>query len=491
MAAFMGSAQEFKGEWDSIIKINGVSLAPLSIDFYSYLDTQYVVSGFTLEAATIITEAGLANLWFEAYGTLGAFSMWSLVGFDPMTPKFVNFENAVEVSIAGVNIYGLFGILPVADDPLTIGVDESGIGSGFALGGIGTAGDIRVGVEFTSNLYPNLWFVMLYGLNGAVSDWTYTMCASDIWNPSWIVGALAAIQTECISMFSYLTVVVEFPICCADVYVMGEFSCEGFDFMSFLVKNLDIGIPWLNIYELGITYTVDAKAIDFTFKVVTGDVVCFKPYWTIVTEDGGITLDGIKLNALTLSCDVGGCEIFWGHIFDFDQVRYTGWMWPTNPSLTGPYVDDYRFEAVGGGLTRFVGYGCAFSVLVTKDVWTDADDDLIFEDTEVVHGTAKSVAYPNEVFGFQCDQDSCCGGLFSFSVNNFFSTNPAVLGVTTASAHLTQTLLSDAAIGIFGWMGSYVELTAGIGSNLSVIGGLKVTAMNKVEFITMGFELAW
>jgi len=463
MAAFMGSAQEFKGEWDSVLKLNITDPALPTVGFYSFLDTQYVVSGFTLEAATIIDETGLANIWFEAYGTLGAFSMWSLVGFDPTTPEFVNFENAVEVSIAGVDIYGLFGILPLADDPLTTTVDESGIGSGFALGGIGTAGDIRVGVEFTSNLYPNLWFVMLYGLNGAVSDWTYTNCTSDIWYPKWSVGALSAIQSDCTSVFSYITAVVEFPICCADIFAMAEFSCEGFDFMSFLVKNLDIGIPWLNIYELGITYTVDAKVIDFAFKVVTGDVVCFKPYWSIVTKDGGITLDGIKLNALTLSCDVGGCEIFWGHIFDFDQVRYAGWMWPTNPSLgsvAAPYTDDYRFDAVGGGLTRLYVANCAFSVVDTAPT----PDDVRY--------------YPNEVFGFQCDEDSCCGGLFSFSVNNFF------LSELPAGAPVGLT-------GIFGWMGSYVELTAGIGSNLSVIGGLKITALNDVEFITMGFELAW
>jgi len=467
MAAFMGSAQEFKGEWDSVLKLNITDPALPTVGFYSFLDTQYVVSGFTLEAATIVTELGLVNVWFEGYGSIGAFSMWSLVGFDPTTPEFVNFENAVEVSIAGVDIYGLFGILPVDMSDPADGVND-GFGTGFALGGIGTAGDIRIGVEVTSNLYPNLWFVMLYGLNGAVSDWTYTYCTSDIWYADWQVGALAAIQTSCDTVFSYLTAVVEFPICCADIFAMAEFSCTGFDFLSFLAKNIDIGIPWLNIYELGITYTVDAKVIDFTFKVVTGDVVCFKPYWTIVTDDGGITLDGITLNALTLSCDVGGCKIFWGHIFDFDQMRYTGWMWPTNPSLTGPYMDDYRFDAVGGGLTRLHVANCAFSVLDGEDRY-----------------------YPNEVFGFQCDEDSCCGGLFSFSVNNFFTTNLIVLGVDLTGPHVTSTTLTDHAVGIFGWMGSYVELTAGIGSNISVVGGLKVTALNKVEFITMGFELAW
>ncbi|MCX6094079.1 MAG: hypothetical protein NTY63_04550 [Candidatus Bipolaricaulota bacterium] len=439
---------QLQGTWDTWLKLD---LTPFQLNsFYSFLDIQYLVGGWTLEAATIIDAAGLDNIWFEAYGSLGAFSAWSLVYFNPnpTTPAFVGFENGAEVSIAGVDIYALFGILPVG----------AGWGSGFALGGIGTAGDIRIGAEITWNLNPNLWFIFLYGLNGGVTDWTYTGCASDIWYPYWYIGALGAVQSGCDVVFSYITAIAEFPICCADVYVMAEFSCTGFDFLSFLAKNIDIGLDWLKIYELGITYDIDSKDIGFAFQIVTGDVLCFKPYFTIITgSDGYWTLDGIQLTALTLTCTVGGCEFYWGHIFDHWMMRYSGWMWPTNPSLGGPYVDDYYFGALGVGLVRSP-MACVWSVYDSVGAVT---------------------YYPNEVFGIQCDEDSCCGGLFSFGVSNFFRV-PAANEVLPAN--LT---------GIFGWMGTYVELTIGVGSNVSLVGGMNVTNLNGVEFITMGVQVAW
>jgi len=45
--------------------------------------------------------------------------------------------------------------------------------------------------------------------------------------------------------------------------------------------------------------------------------------------------------------------------------------------------------------------------------------------------------------------------------------------------------------GIFGWMGSYIELTVGVGSNVSLIGGLNVSAALGTEFLTLGVKVAW
>jgi len=442
------SAAQLQGEWDSYLKLDLSEQPALTLaGFYSFLDIQYLVGGWTLEAATVVTGAGLSNVWFEAYGSLGAFSAWSLVAFDPTTPAFTTFENGAEVSIAGVDIYALFALQAVGE----------GWGSGFALGGIGTAGDtagdIRIGAEVTWNLYPNLWSVFLYGLNGAVTDWTYT-AGCDIWSPEWYVGALEVIQSGCDVVFSYITGIAQFPICCADVYVGVEFSCTGFDCLAFLAKNIDIGIDWLKIYELGINYAVDAKTIGFAFQVVTGDVVCFKPYFDVVMGETQNVLDGISLDALTLSCTLGGCEFFWGHIFDHNMTYYSGSQWPASCIVgRGPYQDDYYFNAVGGGISRSWGQNCSFRVL---------DDEI------------EAWVYPNEVFGVQCDEDSCCGGLFSFSVNNFFLTDS-----------------EEGQTGIFGWLGTYIELSAGIGSNVNVVGGLKVSNLNGTEFVTIGINVAW
>jgi len=438
---FASSAQ-LQGEWDTWLKLDITPTFGLN-SFYSFLDIQYLVGGWTLEAATVIDKTGVSQLWFEAYGSLGAFSAWSLVYFDPVTPKFGGFENGVELSIAGVDMYALFAIQETGN----------GIGSGFALGGIGTAGDIRIGAEITFNLGSNLWGIFLYGLNGWVTDWTYSFCSAvggtDLWQPIWYTGALGVIQTGCEVVFTYITAVAEFPICCADVYVMARFSCEGFDCLGFLVKNVDIGLDWLKIYQLGFTYTLTDKNAGIFFQVVTGDIVCFKPYFTVQFDEDTAAIDGITLNALTLSCTVGGCEFYWGHIFNHLMNKVSGSYWESGPcGMTQPGFANFYFMPVGLLLSRY-----------TDCVWSVTDDMTTY--------------YPNEMFGIQCDEDSCCGGLFSFGVNNFFNTT------------------DSAATGIFGWMGTYAELTVGVGSNISLVGALNLSELNGVEWILMGVNVAW
>ncbi len=412
---FASSAQ-LQGEWDTWLKLDISPTFGLN-SFYSFLDIQYLTCGWTLEAAALIDDVdGLSHLWFEAYGSLGAFSMWSLAYFDPTTPAFLSFENAAEVSIAGVDLYALFAIQAVGE----------GFGTGFALGGIGTVGDCRFGVEVTWNLYSYLGYIFDYGL-GVVTDWTYLDCG--MWNPVWTIGALGVVQSGCDVIFSSITAIAQFPICCADVEVEVAFTCLGFDYLSFTVLGIDIGLDWLKVSKLAITYTLEEKAAAIYFSVVTGDVVCFKPYFSVLYGSGtdeDTVIDGIRLNALTLSCTLGGCEFYWGHIFA--------------PTWT------YHFGATG------------LSLLSSSyaDCWW------------VVDGL-----YPNEMFGIQCDEDSCCGGLFSFGVNNFFSTTD-----------------SDAT-GIFGWMGTYAELTVGVGSNISLVGAMNLTELNGVEWIAFGVEVAW
>jgi hypothetical protein len=42
-----------------------------------------------------------------------------------------------------------------------------------------------------------------------------------------------------------------------------------------------------------------------------------------------------------------------------------------------------------------------------------------------------------------------------------------------------------------GWMGSYAELAAAIGPHVELIAALNVTALNGVDSVTMGVEVAW
>jgi len=499
---------QLQGTWDTWLKLD---LDPFELaGFYSFLDIQYLVGGWTLESAAIIDAEGLDTIWFEAYGSLGAFSMWSLVTFGiedtaegdgVQTGTFTTFQNVAAVSIAGVDLYAAFMLGDVFDytacdfEQTQFGTayPSLGLGAGFALGGIGTAGDIKIGAEVTWNMYSILWDVWLYGVAG-VADWTYTACGSDMWYPYWVIGGLTLINTGCDVTFSGITAIAEFPICCADVYVGVSFSCTGFDYLCFLAKNIDIGLDWINIYELQISYGLNSKSVSLYIKIVTGDVVCFKPYLSVVMD--GATIQGIELNALTLSCTVGGCEFFWGHIFDDTMMKYSSYYWPCISGYA-PYVDHYYFTASGTGVTTTEQ--CAFSL-----AWTGTPKTYTAGSSDpagIWTGPFNGEIYPNEVFSISCDEDSCCGGLFSFGVANFFAAgstsvvrfwNPdAVSSYGCVGGWRFGTADNAAYTGIFGWMGTYVELSVGVGSNVSLEGGMKVSAFAGVESLAFGVNVAW
>lgn len=450
--ASVGSA-ELRGEWDTWLKLN---LRPeLALDsFYSFLDVQYATCNLTLEAASLLNADGLDAVWFEAYGSVGAFSAWSLLFFNPESffgSSFMLFQNAAEVSVGGVDFYALFAVKDVYGG---LGF----IGTGFAIGGIGAVRGCRFGVEVAFNLDSQLWPIFRYGLYGGLTDWTYTLCASDIWYPYWILGQYTpyVIVPTCDLLFSYLTGIAQFPISCVDLYVGALFDCEGFLFLSFLAEDIDVGIDWLKIYGLSVTYWIDEKYVSLWTQIETGDVVCFQPYFT-VWYAGESWPDAISLNALTLTCTVLGCQFYWGHLFDRYMVDYGEWMgMPAYDVWGGPRIEIYGFGPLGVNLVSLLDeYPC---------LWIVYEGD----------GQSGEPYFPNEVFGVRCDEDSCCGGLFSFALSNFFSTE------------------FDAPVtGIFGWMGSYVELYVGVGSNVNLIGALNVTSLHGVEFITMGVEVAW
>ncbi|MCX6093359.1 MAG: hypothetical protein NTY63_00845 [Candidatus Bipolaricaulota bacterium] len=448
-AACVASA-EFQAKWDTWLKLD-LSPAFALGDFYSFLDLRYATSNLTVEAAGLANAEGLDAVWFEVYGSVSAFSAWSLLFFDPNSDfgsQFMLFQNAAEVSIGSVDFYG---VLAIQDIYGGLGF----IGTGFAVGGIGTVDDCRFAVEVTFNLEPLLWPVLRYGLYAGVTDWTYTLCSSDIWYPYWIIGGdeVYVDLDTCDLAFSYATGIAQLPICCADVYIGATFDCNGFWFLSVLVENVDFGIDWLKIYGLSITYFIDWKSIDLWTEIASGDVVCFRPYFTVrYGEDAETETDLITVNALTLSCWALGCEFYWGHIFDREMVHYDGGMYFPGYYFGGPHFDDFGFEPIGVGLVSLdEEYPCAWSV------W-DGETDY----------------YPNEVVGIRCDEDSCCGGLFSFAVSNFLSTES-----------------EDPITGLLGWMGSYIELVVAVGPHVQLVGALNVTQLNGVESITMGVEVTW
>jgi hypothetical protein len=362
-------AQTVSGTWETQIKLD-MSAADLQLeDFYSMLEVEYSVCGWEFGSTMIIDNAGLFNVFFDASGTLGAFTFGSFLDFDPTVPSFVSWESGAGVSIAGVDLYGYFA---VQDETL-----EGDIGSGFLLGGTGTMGDCTVLAEAQFNLASTASYAFYYGWDYLL-DWTTTSCAYGWGADSWSKGSLSVLQTNCTTAWSGLDVYLNFPFTCLDVDAYVGFDClTGFKKACFYLSDIDLGIPWLLLDDFDICFTTVAKSLSWDIDIVLADTVCIVPIMSLDLD--GTTIAGITLNALTLEYSWNGVSFSAGE-------------------LLVPVWDGYtHYFTETGAITTSLA-------------------------------CAAGSAY-DQFFGFAVDGDACCGGSYGFSVYNFFDVGSELVGI--------------------------------------------------------------
>ncbi|MFC2105563.1 hypothetical protein ACFLS0_02290 [Candidatus Bipolaricaulota bacterium] len=350
------AAQSFSGSWatDITFTVDPFDIASLT----SILDVDYTISGWTFGANLFINQDELFDINFAVGGVLGAFAMYSWLDFDPTgTPEFTSWENVATVSIAGVSLYGVF----VLQD--TTGL----VGTGFAIGGYGTAGDVSVWIEADFNVGGKARTLHDYGF-GYATDWeTYYEC---IYATGWTSGAWG-VQTEgCTATFSNLDIIIDVPLACLDFVVQVNFDCtNGFDYIQFDLNDIDLGAGWFQLDDLNIKFTTVAKTVTTDFTATFGDAVCVTPYFDLV--QGFASIDGIELDALLLSYSYNGVTFKAGELFPSSGNYYVGF---TKSGALSHYTD------------------CVVSLA-------------------------------NEFVGIWFDGDSCCGGLTSASLVTFFVGN--------------------------------------------------------------------
>jgi len=74
--------------------------------FASTLVLDYTTCGWTFSSTAKFNKHAFANLYFEAQGSVGAFGFYGILDFIPQTASFHFLIGFVDVSIAGVNLYG-------------------------------------------------------------------------------------------------------------------------------------------------------------------------------------------------------------------------------------------------------------------------------------------------------------------------------------------------------------------------------------------------
>jgi len=445
--AFAGA---FTGSWDTDVCVDfDVDGLMTFGSFFSTLYVDYAISGWVFGTNLVFTNDGLSQMWFDAAGNFGAFSFTTAIEFLPAAAQFEAWEGIVEVSIAGVNFYALFDMSMQYDDqdPPVATLD---IGVGAAFGAIATAGDIDFGVEVQFGAGDGLYFVKLYGVQGAYGYYDgWQPCAA--YSPYTLAGNGWA--ASCDPGFTGVDFYVAFPFTCLDIAIFAGFSCaNGFDDVVVLLENIDIGAGWFNIDSMAITFQTSGKAICLDFDLTLGDAICVTPYLSIIATDGeyvadqAYTVDGIALNALTLTYNYNGVTFKAGEIFHHGWERESGWI----------------------NAMTFCGIGEAYSWYFSPTGSIQYRSACAFRVPE-----GEGYIYPNEFFGISIDGDSCCGGGFDVDLYNFLYAG------------------GDAGeFGIFGWVGSYAAVSVDIGTAFT-IGASTTVSYNGMEELCFNFGFSW
>jgi hypothetical protein len=368
------AASPLSGSWSTDICFEPL-IAGQSLDVHSFLsilDLDYTVGGWIFGMTLILDDVGFDNLYFDTVGNLGAFSIASFLDFNPLAadPRFLKWENAAQVSIAGVQFYGLMSVhnFGAIASPMV----ANDMGTGWAFGGIGTSGDLKIGAGIDFNLttawgVSPLYMMWNYGWD-VLTTWVDYSCGV------WSKGMLNPIQTPSCVCWTNFDLYAKFPFTCTTVILELNFDpVNGFDHAIIKFDDINVGIPWLLLDDVDIAFHVASKAITLDWQLVyTG--VCFTPYFSIVYDAGTGIIGGIKFNALTLSYTWNGVTFKAGELFG-DHV------WGGN---------HYGFSATGD-----LTYSCILNTLY------------------------------DEFFGVEVNGDSCCGGAFSAGVYNFFQVGAA------------------------------------------------------------------
>jgi hypothetical protein len=271
-----------EGSWCTNVTINPQS--PAFTGFDSTLIVDYTVGGWVFNSESVFEMTGWTGQTFNVHGTLGAFTINSVLVFDPALATFTSWTTDGSVNIGGVTFSGLW--------VLTTGM-------GFQLGVEGDSGVLSA----AATIYFNL------DADGNVIRDDFCIC----WDG--------------------LIIVLHFPFCCdLDVAMEVSFSTAGFDYVSFAVAGLVVpGIDWL---------TLDAKVKfapgEGVGKLVTVDPVinfpggCFTLYAHVDHEGGtgigdDLVITGISIDGFKLICTIGNVSF----------ADYTSLSWDLNSKITG------------------------------------------------------------------------------------------------------------------------------------------------------------
>ncbi|TFH07485.1 MAG: hypothetical protein E4H08_09440 [Candidatus Atribacteria bacterium] len=262
-------AATLSGSWVTDVTIDPQeAIFSDAIAIVSVATVSYSVGDWTFSSITDLDEGGWTDQDFVASGVLGAFTLTSALGFDPVTPAFDAWNTTAAVSMAGVSFVADFTL---QDSDVTL-----------LLGGSGVAGDIELGIDLSFG-----------GDDNDVCDLNWTQ----------------------------LEISVGFPFCCTILESVVTFDCDGFQNIVFMADGIAIpNLPFLTLDVL-LEFTLQTKTLTLSPVIEFGATACFDLYIDLASTGGigpgaPLTLDSITIDGVGISCDMGAVTFtglsYWG-----------------------------------------------------------------------------------------------------------------------------------------------------------------------------------
>jgi hypothetical protein len=436
-----------------------------------------------------------------------------LVGVDTVKPVFDDWTVSGSVSIAGINLEGLF-FLEGWGGGTTIttmgyfywgGCDLEQTGSTVvAAGNTGAgwrfkmSGDVAPGVTLTSYTYFNL----------SQADATSKVGCPVIGKKS--TFSIASDDCDVTFTEEYITLEGLGFGCVTDIDLALKLTCDGFSYFKVVVGS----IPFLSFVDLqlGITFSETSKVLTLcgSMDALGGD--CF-------SIDVGLNTVSATLAQIT-SLEIYGISVAytWNGISFSSDTSFNTTKHAIKGNIYGP--DEMAFLVPLTGMTKT-------TVCVdTCGTWTTVTD--VCSIGADGYGYYEFVCVPTEyyevweTFGIESAGDACCGGAFDFSIDIYFGTQYVLTGYawdyecvvpttpivgefrwgtgvapstwtspTTGDKLVkTSTYVTGTAGTLFGWVETEVAATFGIASNFSINFGLGVSVYGW-ESLDFGFELTF
>jgi len=245
------------------------------------LSVSYKIGSWTFTSLSKLDKTGWIDQDFSATGILGGFILTSSLDLDP-DATFGSWVTTATVEVAGIRI-GTTATLQGND-------------TFFELDLSGFSGGMTVDVEIS------------LGDDDGICDYP----------------------------FSGVSILLGLPFCCTELDVGIEFTCLGFDHISFDAQSIPIAsLPWLSI-DAKLLFSLQTKTLTVSPAFNFGLTACFDFYVSVDHSTPPLTLRDISFDGVRLSCDIG--------VATFTGISY--WGSGSKPApLTGDYWEVYTIES--------------------------------------------------------------------------------------------------------------------------------------------------